>query len=768
MAFVLSRFRGRSLAELRLRGLQAVRARLERLQGLVDPRRSSKSTVPYIEFRGDRGFASLFSSPAGAKFIVGAVAHGDAEAASRCRALSDGLQRGVASLLGHGFLPVGNPPRWHTEMLSGRRAPLRHWSRIDYSSTDVVGDYKVLWELNRHQYLLAPAFCWVLDGESGQFDLIQSHLESWLTENPTRLGVNWVSSLELAYRAITWCWLLWILRDAPWRTDLRQRLTASLEAHALHIERYLSTYFSPNTHLTGEALGLFYVGTLLPASRHAERWRAKGAAILETCLDRQVHSDGVYFEQATQYHRYTAEIYLHYQLLGDSTGWAVSRRVRETLGRLLDVLRGIVSGAGKMPLLGDDDGGLLLPLDHRAPDDIRALLLAGAVVLGRPELIVAGETPPTLAYWLCGVEETDRLVRLRAMTPAWFDIHFADGGIAILRDGWGAEDAVAVIDAGPHGALSCGHSHADALAMTLAIGPTELFVDRGTLTYTGSERDEFRSTESHNTLEIDGESSVTPGRPFKWGRVPARPECVVSSSVHFSGFTGLAAGHVDGERPSAHRRMVLHQRSGAWLIHDSGTRRGAHRGVVRWQLAVGLTAEITGPQCVVIRNRVGKAHATVFAALSARMHIAVREVSLRLGHRVQAQCLEFELDASLSALTIIVPASQDGVLTAIESGTHEGSACFTWADGCGRHRLTLAAARTGSGLPIDVDADLIWHVDRSTRDPRSDFRPDLVAAMAVRSVEPRGQGASGTMIVWANRDGLWARLAVDEPRRGRK
>ena len=42
------------------------------------------------------------------------------------------------------------------------------------------------------------------------------------------------------------------------------RLLKFLEVSARHVERYLSTYFSPNTHLTGEALGLLYIGTQFP------------------------------------------------------------------------------------------------------------------------------------------------------------------------------------------------------------------------------------------------------------------------------------------------------------------------------------------------------------------------------------------------------------------------------------------------------------------------------------------------------------------------
>ena len=41
-------------------------------------------------------------------------------------------------------------------------------------------------------------------------------------------------------------------------------MLASIVAHAAHVERYLSLYYSPNTHLTGEALGLFYAGAVFP------------------------------------------------------------------------------------------------------------------------------------------------------------------------------------------------------------------------------------------------------------------------------------------------------------------------------------------------------------------------------------------------------------------------------------------------------------------------------------------------------------------------
>ena len=769
---MVARLPGRSPDEFRVRSLQALHAGLERLYDRFSARPRGSVSAPATQL-SDPDLALLAGAGADPGAIARALARQDPETRARLTEQSDAAECGVVALLGCEPLWVGNPPRWHREALSGTEAPRRHWSRIDHLDAAMVGDHKLLWELNRHQYLLAPAFCWLLDRDARRFDLIQSHLESWLVDNPPRQGVNWVSSLEVACRAITWCWLLSMLREAPWKPDLRRRLAASLEAHARHVERYLSTYFSPNTHLTGEALGLFYVGTVLRHLPHAQRWRAKGAAILESALERQVYPDGVYFEQASQYHRYTAEIYLHYMLLAQATGWPVSDAVRDTLIRLFAVLRSLASGAGVIPLLGDDDGGLLLPLDHRPPDDVRALLLAAGVALRRPDLSATAQAPQSAAYWLCGIERTDRVRAEPAADPGWRDMYFARGGLAVLRDGWDPSAAVGVIDAGPHGALSCGHSHADALAMTLTLGRTPLFIDRGTLTYTGTERNEFRATLSHNTLEIDGVSSVTPGTAFKWlPGIPARAQGVVGCGAEFSSFFGLAPGHVAGERSSAHCRRVLHRRGGAWLIHDRGVRAGARGGMLRWQLAPQLTAAPLGAESVAIRNGAGAPVATIFMRGASVLRIVARDVSLRLGQRVAAQCLELPLDASLEALTIIAPAAPDGSLLTFEVGGPLARGGVAWSDAAGRHRVIIGTPEEASRLPEGTarNADLLWWVERTTHDCHDAllaampaFAPNVPEDARVITELP---AASGKMTLWTTTSGRWTQLSVEEPRLG--
>jgi hypothetical protein len=95
-----------------------------------------------------------------------------------------------------------------------------------------------------------------------------------MDQNPPTRGINWASSLEVSFRLISWVWAFHFFQDSPsLKPETFLRAMKFLYLQARHLETYLSTYFSPNTHLTGEALGLFYVGTLFPEFKEADRWK---------------------------------------------------------------------------------------------------------------------------------------------------------------------------------------------------------------------------------------------------------------------------------------------------------------------------------------------------------------------------------------------------------------------------------------------------------------------------------------------------------------
>src|SRR5262249_44302322 len=68
-------------------------------------------------------------------------------------------------LLRYRDLSFGDPVDWQLDPLAGRRAPLVHWSRLDPLDATTVGDSKVIWELNRHHWMVTLGCAYRLSGD---------------------------------------------------------------------------------------------------------------------------------------------------------------------------------------------------------------------------------------------------------------------------------------------------------------------------------------------------------------------------------------------------------------------------------------------------------------------------------------------------------------------------------------------------------------------------------------------------------------------------
>jgi hypothetical protein len=134
------------------------------------------------------------------------------------------------------------------------------------------------------------------------------------------------------------------------------------------------------------------------------------------------------------------------------------------------------------------------------------------------------------------------------------------------------------IDAGPQGVFAGGHGHADALSIQLITDGRPILIDPGTFCYTCPERDRFRGTAAHNTLQVDGRDQAVPDGPFAW---TGMPETTVD--VWLSGETlDLFAGHHNGYAPVIHHRWVFGLKSEFWLVRDLVTGAGRHRLDLHW------------------------------------------------------------------------------------------------------------------------------------------------------------------------------------------
>ena len=214
-------------------------------------------------------------------------------------------------LLGYEHLDYGSDIDWHLDPVHGKRVPLDPWFKIPFLDFAVVGDHKVTWELNRHQHLVPLAKARLLSGNEKYARELMAQWRSWIKANPYPLGINWGSTLEVAFRSLSWIWVDQLLAGADECAEFRSELAPALAFHGRYIERYLSTYFSPNTHLLGEAVALFFLGTLYPQMPRAARWKESGWQIVLHEAERQVRPDGVYFEQSLHYHVYALDFFLY-------------------------------------------------------------------------------------------------------------------------------------------------------------------------------------------------------------------------------------------------------------------------------------------------------------------------------------------------------------------------------------------------------------------------------------------------------------------------
>lgn len=409
-------------------------------------------------------------------------------------------------------LETGEEIRWRRDYAHGIETGLSYFRRIPYLDFQRAGDHKYIWELNRHQHLVVLAQAFRFTGNSSYLREAESQVTNWLAGNPFLQGINWTSALEVAFRAISWIWLDHLAGEqlAP---AFRRALAEGLYRHGYFLEHNLSVYFSPNTHLLGEAVALDALGRLYPEFPRSARWRARGAEVIEQQMRAQVRADGAHFEQSSYYHVYALDFFLWHALLAEPTP-----EFQNKLFRMAEYLDALLGTAGSIPLIGDDDGGRLFHPYGNRPAFGRASLATCGVYFRKPEWVGSADDLAEQAAWWIGASAFECAPAWRTATASRL---FPESGTAIMAAG----DIQIVIKAGGFGPASGGHSHSDALSFVCRRGSRDILCDAGTFTYLADPawRDRFRGSAAHSTILIDQLDQARPAGPFRWeGRPDVR------------------------------------------------------------------------------------------------------------------------------------------------------------------------------------------------------------------------------------------------------
>jgi hypothetical protein len=579
--------------------------------------------------------------------------------------------RGVANdhrwpLLGYGEMSFGEEIEWLRDPVSGVRWPSDCYA--DVALTNIIGgDVRVLWELNRMGHLITLGRAYAITGDEGFAEEFFAQMEGWSEQNRPGFGPNWNCAMEVALRAMNLLAAFQLLRGATNLTEERLAMMLRLfEQHGRYIRGHLEfSYIATSNHYLSDVVGLLWLGTCLPELEQADEWRAIGLREMLSEMDKQVLPGGAHYESSTGYHRFVLELFLYSFILCRANTIEISTEYWQKLHSMIEYLRAYLRPDGLAPLIGDTDSGQVLPIASHAAADHDYLLGIAAALFNEPRFKIKDQ-PSEELFWLLG-ETAVETFRGLAKADEPMSAGFSEAGTFILRK----QDAYLLLNASGNGLSGRGaHGHNDALSLEVSACGTSFISDPGTYVYTADleQRNKFRSTDYHSTVEVDGrEQNMTQeATPFYIGN-EASPrqlqwessdQCDLVIAEHY-GYKNLPNG------PITHRRGVLFEKAERyWLIGDTLSGSGRHTFRFCFHITPGLEVLAAGGGFTEVRDNENKARLLIAALdLKEAPLFEPRWFSRDYGSKLPsvALCWTMESEAPLRVHWLVVPvcASED-------------------------------------------------------------------------------------------------------------
>lgn len=513
----------------------------------------------------------------------------DAQAAFRETAQN--LREGRYRFLGQTWPKMEGVPLWHLDPVSRNLWPAdRFCFSIPFRHARDYGDVKYVWEINRLQHLQYVAAASACDDDGELADICVSQIRSWIAANPPFRGVNWVSGIELALRAISLIIVVSLLPKTAFSGVDRAAISETLRAHLYWLARYPSRFSSANNHLVAEASALFILGVLAPDLPGAEEAASRGRRVLDAEALRQILPDGAPAEQSPTYGAFTVELMLVAHSIALAAGaQGLEQSTLDRFDAFAAFLDSITDSNGNVPRIGDDDEGRVIAGEG---DHNEYLASVSSSIAARSE----AKNPPAAP----NAKEALRSVVLPSRTPAPTRRSagvrcFRDGGYTVLRDAAEGDECLLVFDHGYLGYLGiAAHGHADALSIWLHVAGAPVLVDAGTYLYhAGADwRRCVRSTAAHNTLVVAGADQSLQAGAFNWAtKANAKLVSLDDDPQRFR----VVAEH-DGYQKRfgvTHRRSIRRGGAGRYLVEDVliGDSARSVDAEIGYLVAPGLTVE---------------------------------------------------------------------------------------------------------------------------------------------------------------------------------
>lgn len=294
---------------------------------------------------------------------------------------------------------------------------------------------------------------------------------------------------------------------------------------ALALERHRG-----NNWYMSMARSIYLSAVYLPEFSAAQGWEWFAVRSAEWFVHAYVKSDGVYRESTVNYHAYVADLLNSVIRMADANGRELPASLAASSDWLADSLFATRLPNLDPPLIGDApniDAGASAIRTSGARNDWGDFTWVGT---GRTQ----------------GVEPT--------LPSAVYPISFA-----VQRSGWDADARYMLIN-NQNTPYTGSHRHPDDLSVVMAAYGRPLIVDPGAADYSATPTNDWmrRTTEAHNTIEVDG-------RPQQAG--VTRATWLWRSNDGLDIYQGTALGY----RPITHDRVVYFVKPGFWIVSDDLT-----------------------------------------------------------------------------------------------------------------------------------------------------------------------------------------------------
>lgn len=373
-----------------------------------------------------------------------------------------------------------------------------HWT--DYKAAWINGqDIKIFWEPGRFVWATVLARAYRISENERYSETFWQFTEDFLRANPPNRGLHWVSAQEVALRLVALVFSINIFVSSPHTTPARLNLLKNaLAAHTCRIPPTLNyARAQNNNHLLTEAVALYTAASVLPGHPQSLHWRKLGWKWFNHGIQTQITSDGAYIQNSTNYHRLMLQAALWMVKMAESQNDPIPE---ETANRLTAATRWLLTlldeNSGRVPNLGANDGGYILPLTTCHFSDYRPVLQASAEIFLGSKAIPDGPWDEMTA-WLrsksvaTSTQPQPQLLRLNG-----------DNSWAYLRT---------VKRTNRHG-------HADQLHVDLWWRGLNIAQDAGTYLYNAPPpwENPLRGTDVHNTITVNGQDQMIDAGRFLW------------------------------------------------------------------------------------------------------------------------------------------------------------------------------------------------------------------------------------------------------------